>query len=120
MVNWKTKHPTTLAFTILVSSLVPAMDHPYHQENCPNITYFLKFSSWTYNGNQLGFVEVGVYGITLQDDTTSAKWRMVETSSQRDVDFYPYCPGQYPYIRTTIVFQDYIASFLSSMFQFSS
>jgi len=66
--------------------------HPYGNQEC-----FLKFGSWTFDGNVLDVQFFnGTKGLDLSQLHNSSGFEVVSTTAQRNVKYYPCCPDPYP------------------------
>ncbi|XP_071093942.1 acetylcholine receptor subunit alpha-like 1 [Haliotis cracherodii] len=82
---------------------------PFDMQHC-----FLKFSSWTYNGNELDLQHMcnGVEtqndglvitrGIDIRDYYHNVEWDIINVTARRKEKFYACCPGPYPDITFNI------------------
>ncbi|GFS16046.1 neuronal acetylcholine receptor subunit alpha-7 [Elysia marginata] len=57
---------------------------------------WLKFGSWTYNGNKLNIEFVDQHSFDLSDYVTSNEWDITENKAVRNVKYYTCCPDPYP------------------------
>ncbi|KAL4228146.1 Neuronal acetylcholine receptor subunit [Mactra antiquata] len=84
---------------------------PFDQQEC-----FMKFSSWTYDGNEIDLRHVredsGIHinnitiypkGIDLCEYSQNVEWDIINVTARRKEKFYPCCPGKaYPDITFNI------------------
>ncbi|KAK3785420.1 hypothetical protein RRG08_045174 [Elysia crispata] len=64
---------------------------PFDVQSC-----WLKFGSWTYNGNKLNIEFVDQHSFDLSDYVTSNEWDIIENKAVRNVKYYTCCPDPYP------------------------
>jgi len=66
--------------------------HPYGDQQC-----FMKFGSWTYDGNVLDLQFYnGTKNIDLSQLSNSSGFKVVSTTAERNVKYYPCCAEPYP------------------------
>ncbi|KAK7003430.1 neuronal acetylcholine receptor subunit alpha-9 [Biomphalaria glabrata] len=59
-------------------------------------TCWLKFGSWTYNGNKLNVEFVAQHAFDLSDYVLSNEWDIVDNTAVRNVKYYNCCPEPFP------------------------
>ncbi|KAH9502550.1 Neuronal acetylcholine receptor subunit alpha-9 [Bulinus truncatus] len=59
-------------------------------------TCWLKFGSWTYNGEKLNVEFVAQHAFDLNDYVVSNEWDITDNSAVRNVRYYTCCPEPFP------------------------
>lgn len=68
---------------------------PFDEQEC-----YMKFGSWTYNGDKLDVEFFDNYtGFDLTDYVPSNEWEIVEHKAWKNVKYYVCCPEPYPDLR---------------------
>ncbi|KAH9498912.1 Acetylcholine receptor subunit alpha-like 1 [Bulinus truncatus] len=79
---------------------------PFDVQKCE-----MKFGSWTYDGSKLDlqFRYPDVSGFEMEDYINSNEWDILESSTKRNVQYYPCCPEPYVDLRFNLVIKRKVA-----------
>jgi nicotinic acetylcholine receptor len=85
-------------------STMQAVCHGIDLTNWPSDEHecFLKFGSWTYDGNLIDLDFNKTKGLDLSDYWISPEWNITHTSVEKHNKYYPCCSEPYPDIKYTI------------------